>query len=141
MLAEAKSSSDIVLIDSPASLQVADATELVDAADAAITVLSPDELIRDHLEMVDRLRLIGSDIVCYIYNRAPMRPHLARYRRNGSSARPAGQPVGADATESFRRQPSDGESRPSSRHRCKARAAPGVIFAAATPSADALRPA
>ena len=85
LLATAKSSFDAVLIDSPALLQVADATELVDASDAAIVVLSPDELIRDHLEMVDRLKLIGSHIVGYIYNRAPMPPQLARYQWNGSS--------------------------------------------------------
>jgi Mrp family chromosome partitioning ATPase len=100
LLAEAKASFDIVLIDSPALLQVADATELVDAADAAITVLSPDELIRDHLEMVDRLKLIGSDVVGYIYNRAPMRSHLARYRRNGSTARPTlvdDRPIGGQS--------------------------------------------
>ena len=78
LLATAKSSFDVVLINSPALLQVADATELVNASDAAIIVLSPDELIRDHLEMVDRLKLIGSDIVGCIYNRAPMPPQLAR---------------------------------------------------------------
>jgi Mrp family chromosome partitioning ATPase len=71
-------------------LQVADATEVVDASDAAIIVLSPDELIRDHLEMVDRLKLIGSDVVGCIYNRAPMPPQRARYRSNGSSVRPVG---------------------------------------------------
>ena len=60
LLATAKSSFDVVLIDSPALLQVADATELVDASDAAVIVLSPHELIRDHLEMVNRLKLIGS---------------------------------------------------------------------------------
>jgi Mrp family chromosome partitioning ATPase/O-antigen/teichoic acid export membrane protein len=90
MLAAAKSSFDVVLIDSPALLQVADATEVVDASDAAIIVLSPDELIRDHLEMVDRLKLIGSDVVGCIYNRAPMPPQRARYRSNGSSVRPVG---------------------------------------------------
>ena len=87
LLATAKSSFDIVLVNSPAFLQVADATELVNASDATIIVLSPNELLRDHLEMVDRLKLIGSDIVGYIYNRAPMPPQLARYQRNGSSAR------------------------------------------------------
>jgi Mrp family chromosome partitioning ATPase len=87
LLATAKSSFDVVLIDSPALLQVADATELVDASDAAIIVLSPDELIRDHVEMVDRLKLIGTDVVGYIYSQAPMPPQLARYQRNGSSAR------------------------------------------------------
>jgi Mrp family chromosome partitioning ATPase/capsular polysaccharide biosynthesis protein len=92
LLATAKSSFDVVLIDSPALLQVADATELLDASDAAVIVLGPNELIRDHLEMVDRLKLVGTDVVGYIYNRAPMRPHLAHsYWRsgNGSSAEPA----------------------------------------------------
>jgi len=86
LLATAKSSFDIVLIDSPALLQVASATELVDASDAAIIVLSPDELIRDHVEMVDRLKLIGTDVVGCIYNQAPMPPQFARFQRNGSSA-------------------------------------------------------
>jgi Mrp family chromosome partitioning ATPase len=78
-----------VLIDSPALLQVASAAEVVEAADAAIIVPSPHELIEDHLQMVDRLNLLGSDVIGYIYNRAPVRPHLARYPRNGSPSRPA----------------------------------------------------
>ena len=65
---------DVVLIDSPAFLQVADATELVDASDAAIIVLSPNELIRDHIEMVDRLKLMRSDVVGYIQPRADACP-------------------------------------------------------------------
>lgn len=88
MLDTAKSSFDVVLIDSPGLLQVADASELADASDAAIIVLSPNELIREHVEVMDRLKLIGSDVAGYIYNRAPMPPTLARYQRNGSSARP-----------------------------------------------------
>jgi Mrp family chromosome partitioning ATPase len=89
LLAKAKSSFDVVLIDIPGLLQVADATELVGASDAAIIVLGPDERIRDHVETVDRLKLIGADIVGYIYDGAPMPTPLARYQRNGSSARPA----------------------------------------------------
>jgi Mrp family chromosome partitioning ATPase len=89
LLAEAKASYDLVLIDSPALLQVASATEVVEAADAAIIVSSPHELIEDHLEMVDRLKLLESDVIGYIYNRAPVRPHLERYQRNGSPSRPA----------------------------------------------------
>ena len=117
LLATAKSSFDVVLIDSPALLQVADATELVDASDAAVIVLSPHELIRDHLEMVNRLKLIGSNVVGYIYNRAPMPPHLAHsYGRegNGSSASPARlltKPLPAAPGDY---QPVDGTSRPSS---------------------------
>lgn len=84
LLAVAKASYDVVLIDSPALLEVASATEVVEAADAAIIVSSPHELIQDHLRMVDRLSLLGANVIGYIYNRAPARPHLARYLRNGS---------------------------------------------------------
>jgi Mrp family chromosome partitioning ATPase len=105
LLAMAKQSFDVVLIDSPALLQVADATELVNASDAAIVVLSPNDLIRDHLEMLDRLKLIGSDVVGYIYNRAPMPTHLTRSRRNGSSTRPMGPPLHGKSRPSSRPQP------------------------------------
>jgi Mrp family chromosome partitioning ATPase/capsular polysaccharide biosynthesis protein len=114
LLTMAKQSFDVVLIDSPALLQVADATELVSASDAAIIVLSSNELVRDHLEMVDRLKLIGANVVGYIYNRAPMPPQLARYQRNGSSARPMDVPAAALPTLSGGR-PLDGENGPSSR--------------------------
>jgi Mrp family chromosome partitioning ATPase/capsular polysaccharide biosynthesis protein len=95
LLTMAKQSFDVVLIDSPALLQVADATELVSASDAAIIVLSSNDLVRDHLEMVDRLKLIGADVVGYIYKRAPAPPQLARYQRNGSSARAMDLPASA----------------------------------------------
>jgi Mrp family chromosome partitioning ATPase/capsular polysaccharide biosynthesis protein len=95
LLTMAKQSFDVVLIDSPALLQVADATELVSASDAAIIVLSSNDLVRDHLEMVDRLKLIGADVVGYIYKRALAPPQLARYQRNGSSARAMDLPASA----------------------------------------------
>lgn len=111
LLTTSKQSFDVVLIDSPPLLQAADATELVSVSDAAIIVLSSNELVRDHLEMVDRLKLIGADVVGYIYNRAPMRPQLARFRRNGSSARPMDVPATALATL-FDGRPLDGETGP-----------------------------
>jgi Mrp family chromosome partitioning ATPase len=95
----------VVLIDSAPLLQVADATELVDASDAAIVVLGPSDLIRDHVEMLDRLKLIGSDVVGYIYNLATVPAHLTRYRRSDSSTRPMGPAVAS---------PSHSKSRPSS---------------------------
>jgi Mrp family chromosome partitioning ATPase len=88
LLATAKSSFDIVLIDSPGLLKVADAAELVSASDAAIIVLGPGELTRDHVETMDRLRLIGSDVVGYIYDGMPMSAPRARYQHSGSSGRP-----------------------------------------------------
>ena len=52
---EAKASFDLVLIDSPALLRVAEATELVDESDAAIIVVGSDESVRDHITMVEKL--------------------------------------------------------------------------------------
>ena len=116
-LTEAKARYEIVLIDSPALLEVADAAELVDASDAAIIVLSANELIRDHLEVVDRLRLIGSDVVGYIYAQASARTPRGRARRNGSPARPADTfppPAIVSAQPLNSTQPLNGERRPSS---------------------------
>lgn len=113
LLATAEKSFDVVLIDSPPLLQAADATELVSAADTAIIVLSSSDLVRDHLEIVDRLKLIGANVVGYIYNRAynraPIPPQLARYHRNGSSARPVDVPAEAIPALSGG-QPLDGEN-------------------------------
>jgi Mrp family chromosome partitioning ATPase len=75
LLAEAKASFDTVLIDSPPMLVVADATA-VEAADGAIVVIGPNELVQDHREMTQRLKLLGSDVVGYIYNRPPMQTVL-----------------------------------------------------------------
>ena len=53
LLAAAKADFDLVLIDGPALLRTAGAAELIRACDAAITVVSPDEPVRDHAEMAN----------------------------------------------------------------------------------------
>ena len=72
VLAEARANYDIVLIDTPALLRVADATEIVGASDAAVIVISPEEPIRAHREMAERLRLVEAEVAGYIYLRASM---------------------------------------------------------------------
>jgi Mrp family chromosome partitioning ATPase/capsular polysaccharide biosynthesis protein len=86
MIAKARTSFDLVLIDSPALLRVADAAELVDNSDAAIVVLGPDEPVRDHITMVERLDLVKSKVVGYIYRRARRGPRLARHLRDRGPA-------------------------------------------------------
>jgi Mrp family chromosome partitioning ATPase len=76
LFAEAKASFDVVLIDSPPMLVVADATA-VEAADGAVVVIGPNELVEDHRKMAERLNLIGTDVVGYIYNRAPRQAVLS----------------------------------------------------------------
>jgi Mrp family chromosome partitioning ATPase len=89
VIAEAKETFDLVLFDSPALLRVARATELVDASDAAIVVVGPDEPVRDHITMAARLDLVESEVVGYIYRRARRGPRFARRLHGRRSARAA----------------------------------------------------
>jgi Mrp family chromosome partitioning ATPase len=96
MIANAKASFDLVLIDSPPLLRVADATALVDNSDVAIVVLGSDETVRDHITMMERLVLVKSEVVGYIYRRARRVPWFARHVRHPSSTRVArgtGMPI------------------------------------------------
>ncbi len=88
LLARAKASFDIVLMDTPGLLEVAGTTELVDAADSVIIVVNPNERLPDHLEMRDRLKPNGSDVVGYLYNRAETRLRVSRYQGYEPMARP-----------------------------------------------------
>jgi Mrp family chromosome partitioning ATPase/capsular polysaccharide biosynthesis protein len=86
MISEAKESFELVLIDSPSFLQVADAAGLVDDSDAAIVVLGADEPVRDHLTMAERLDQIGSRVAGYIYHRTGRTPRYVRRLRGRLAA-------------------------------------------------------
>jgi Mrp family chromosome partitioning ATPase len=83
LLANAWASFDIVLIDSPGVLQAADTADLVSAADAAIIVVNPHDLIANHLETARWLRASGSNVIGYLYNRGRMRSHGTHGKRYG----------------------------------------------------------
>ena len=87
LLAQARASFDLVIVDCPALLQIADATELVNAVDAAIIVVNPDDSIPDHLEMADWLTQCRSDVIGYVYNRAQTRSPSTRHRGGVSATR------------------------------------------------------
>ncbi|MFC5264688.1 AAA family ATPase [Kribbella qitaiheensis] len=89
IIAEAKLSFDLVLIDSPPLLQVADATDLVDDSDATIVVLGAEESLQDHLTMVERLDQVESDVVGYVYRRASRGPLFVRRLRGRIATRVA----------------------------------------------------
>jgi Mrp family chromosome partitioning ATPase len=86
LLTEAEADFDLVLIDGPDLLQTAGAAELVGACDAAITVVSPDEPVRDHAELADRIKLTGTEVIACIWNPMHARTLLARFQRSGSAA-------------------------------------------------------
>ena len=84
VLGKGKAGYEVVLIDSPALLEVAVATELVDASEAVVVVMGPHEPLRDHLDVLGRLDLIEASPVGYIYRRAPTRPRLGVLRERVS---------------------------------------------------------
>jgi hypothetical protein len=47
---------------------------------------NPGDRVADHLEMAERLKPIRSDVVGYLYNRAPARSYAAHH--GGPMARP-----------------------------------------------------
>jgi Mrp family chromosome partitioning ATPase/capsular polysaccharide biosynthesis protein len=89
IITEAKLSFDLVLIDSPPLLRVADATDLVDDSDATIVVLGAEESLQDHLAMVERLDQVEADVIGYVYRRANRGPLFVRRLRGRIAARVA----------------------------------------------------
>jgi Mrp family chromosome partitioning ATPase len=104
-LVEATVTFGLVLVDRPALLRVADAIEVVDAADAAVVVVGPDEPVQDHIDMMNRLDLVGAEVLGYVYRQAPTVSHRIRALRARLSrklARSAFPVTGATSREKER---------------------------------------
>jgi Mrp family chromosome partitioning ATPase len=86
VIAEAKSSFELVLIDSPGLLTMANAVELVQDSDATVVVLGPGEPVRDHVSMVERLDGVESDLVGYVYRQSGSGPKFVRRLRKRTTA-------------------------------------------------------
>jgi Mrp family chromosome partitioning ATPase len=112
LLADARASFDVVLIDSPGALEMADAADLASAADAAIIVVNLHDRIADHVETARRLKANGSDVIGYLYNQAQIRLYGTGDKRNGWKARPDAKAAPSLAGV----RTSEGESGPSSEH-------------------------
>ncbi len=67
---------DRVFIDAPPMLQVAYASTLAGYADTALVVIEHGSTVTDLDEMSSRLRFIGTPVVGYVYNRAPLRREM-----------------------------------------------------------------
>ncbi|MGW1341595.1 Wzz/FepE/Etk N-terminal domain-containing protein [Kribbella sp. NPDC002412] len=81
LIAEAKKSFDLVLIDSPAVLNRASAVDLVQSSDATVVVLGAGEPVQDHVAMAERLDLVEPDLVGYVYRRSGRGPRFVRRLR------------------------------------------------------------
>jgi Mrp family chromosome partitioning ATPase len=81
LLSEVAKDVDVVLIDSPPLLEVAEAGELVASCDGAVAVVGAEDLIREHVNAANRLDLIDSDVVGYIFQQPPKRSMRSAMRR------------------------------------------------------------
>jgi Mrp family chromosome partitioning ATPase len=68
---------DLVLIDAPPVLQVAYATTLVRLADCALLVVSHGQDYHGAEDLKRSVDLIGTPVIGYVYNQAPLRRELA----------------------------------------------------------------
>lgn len=72
----AASKYDIVFVDAPPLLQVAYASTVASYVDALVVVISHESPVREIEELVKRLELIGTPVLGYLYNRAPLRKDM-----------------------------------------------------------------
>jgi Mrp family chromosome partitioning ATPase len=94
VLAETTMTFGLVLVDSPSLLRAAEAIEVVDAADATVVVLGPDDPVQDHVDMANRLDLVGPEVLGYVFRQTPtaserirrLRTRLSRKRARSTSS-------------------------------------------------------
>jgi Mrp family chromosome partitioning ATPase len=67
---------DLVLIDCPPLLQVAYASTLAAYAEAAVVLVEHDSPMKQLAAVADRLDLVGTPTLGYIYTRAPLRREM-----------------------------------------------------------------
>ncbi|MFR9805617.1 Wzz/FepE/Etk N-terminal domain-containing protein [Pseudonocardia sp. RS010] len=80
LLAEVAEGFDVVLVDSPPVLEVAEAGELAGACDGIVVVVGEQDLVRDHVDVVDRLHLIDPEVLGYVFHRTAKQSPLASVR-------------------------------------------------------------
>lgn len=89
VLATAALQYDLVIIDSPPLLRVAYGTTIARGVDRLIAVVSHGTEMATAAELRDRLDLIGTPVLGYVYNQAPLRPEMTVSA--GSMANPLGR--------------------------------------------------
>lgn len=67
---------DLVVIDGPPMLQVAYAATLAELADAVVVVTEHQSRYSELSELKDRLDLVGTRVLGYVYNRSPLRREM-----------------------------------------------------------------
>lgn len=67
---------DLVIIDTPPLLQIAYSSSILALADGAIAVVPHESLIAESEDLVARSSFVGTPIIGYLYNKAPLRREM-----------------------------------------------------------------
>ena len=73
---EVRENFDVVFVDAPPLLQVAYASTLANQVDALVVVVSHGTPVREFEDLVNRLKLIDTPVLGYLYNRSPLRREM-----------------------------------------------------------------
>ncbi len=80
---------DLVLIDTPPLLRVAYSGSILRLADATLVVVGHGASAPNAAELRERLRTIGTPMIGYVYNRAPLRREMIRIAQQPVDQDPA----------------------------------------------------
>ena len=80
---------DLVLIDTPPMLRVAYSGSILRLADATLVVVGHGASAPNTAELRERLRTVGTPMIGYVYNRAPLRREMIRIAQQPLDQDPA----------------------------------------------------
>jgi Mrp family chromosome partitioning ATPase/capsular polysaccharide biosynthesis protein len=67
---------DLVFVDSPPLLQVAYASRIAELVEGVVAVVEHQSAFREAEDLVDRIALVGTPLVGYVYNRSALRREM-----------------------------------------------------------------
>jgi Mrp family chromosome partitioning ATPase/uncharacterized protein involved in exopolysaccharide biosynthesis len=76
VFARLKQDHGLVFVDAPPLLQVAYSSAMAGYVDGLVVVVAHGTPVRELEDLADRLKLIGTPILGYLYNRSPLRPEM-----------------------------------------------------------------
>jgi Mrp family chromosome partitioning ATPase len=76
VFAQLKQDHGLVFVDAPPLLQVAYSSAMAGYVDGLVVVVAHGTPVRELEDLADRLKLIGTPILGYLYNRSPLRPEM-----------------------------------------------------------------
>jgi Mrp family chromosome partitioning ATPase len=76
VFSQLKQEHGLVFVDAPPLLQVAYSSALAGYVDGLVVIVAHGTPVKELEDLANRLKLIGTPILGYLYNRSPLRPEM-----------------------------------------------------------------